>query len=438
MAHFYIVTGAVLVALTLLDTFFTVLNYNQRGLMFNWLIATEWKFLHWLFRPLKLETRSRIYRVMTGFTLLSGILLWVGGIILGFALMYYGLFEFGTLKAEDGAPSGFAGALYFSIAQFATVGGQGIQPLTAAGNLLSVGEALFSVMLLSMVITYLVNIFSSIEDLRTYCACFPSYSHNVDSPLNTLAPYLPEEGINSLESHLVAVHGAMNSYFDSIAADHSAVYFNSGKPRFMMPFAVFSTAETIEGLKAGLGTDHPASKLPELERIEISFQKNREQMYNLFRWKAPKGAEPMPADKFLAAAEKAAELHPDPPVTDPGLLDRKPLPVRVVKNLHVKEQRRVFRTEQFQTDEQYVERFVRLRQVVTRLAEMNIPSDWSKEYDAYCTWLSHVPISDDFIRRTSQLFDYRPIVEIGPDSSGAPIALYGWQSVSGKQDPRPV
>lgn len=422
------IAGGILVALTLLDTFFTVLNYNQRGLMFNRLISMEWSFLHWLFRPLKLKTRNHIYKVMTGFVLLSGILLWVSGMVFGFALIYMGLMDMGALKIGQEAPIGFLGALYFSIGQFSTVGVNDILPDTNLANILSVSEAMFSVLLLSLVITYLANVFSSIEDLRTYCACFPSASAQVDSPLLTLQPYLPQEYASDLETHLGTTRQAMNAYFDSVAADHSAIYFNSGKSRFIMPFALFSTAETIEGLKWGLGAGHPMSKLPELTRIDLAFEANRRHIYDLFRWDAPKSAEPMGEEEFIKAAIKAAKPKVTHPLARPGLLDRKPLPVRVAKNFNVAEQKRSFRTEQFESPEEYVKRFVRLRQIMTGMAKDKTPTDWSEEYENYVSWLNQAAISDDFIRRTSRLFDYRPVVEIGPYSSAAPLALYGWQS----------
>lgn len=428
MNHIYIIAGMVLVILTLLDTFFTVLNYNQRGLMFNRLMGVEWEFLHWLFRPLKREVRNHIYKVMTGVTLLSGILLWVGEIILGFALVYYGLANHGLLKFDAGTPDGFIGAIYFSIGQFSTVGAEGVRPGTSFGNILSVSEALVSVMLLSLVITYLVNIFASIQDLRTYCACFPSASSEVDSPLLTLAPYLALNDTPGVGSHLSGVRDAMNAYFDSIAADHSALYFNSGRARLTMPFAIFYTAETIEALTYGLGEDHEVSKLPRLIRLTLSFETNRRQLYELLRWAEPKGAAPLPLDAFVAEARRSARIPMDEPVADPGLLPAKPIPVRAVKNLEVRKQVRDFRTEKFQSSTNYVKRFVRLRQVTARMAGLDEPQDWKQEYSAYVTWLSKVPASDDFIRRTSLLFDYRPVVEVGPDSSGAPLGLYGWQS----------
>lgn len=428
MPHFYITLGAILITLTLADTFFTVFNYNERGLLVNRAIAWEWKFLHWLFRPLGLHTRSKIYRAMTGFTLLSGILIWVAGIVLGFAFVYLGALDMGSLKVENGAPGGFAGALYFSVAQFSTVGVDNVDPQTNIISLLSVFETLSSVLLLSMVITYLVNIFNSIEDLRTYCACFPSRRDQVGSPLGSLAAFLPREEPSSLENHLAETRQAMNSYFDSIAADHSAIFFNSGRARFMMPFAVFFTAGTIEGLSYGLGAGHPTSKLPELARITESLESNRRQIYKLFRWREPEGARPLGKDAFTLAAEVAARIPKDKPLADPGLLNRKPLPVRVAKNLNVKAYKEQFKQEQLQTPEAYVARFVRLRQVVTRLAQIDPPTDWAAEYDMYAKWVQEVAITDDFIRRISGLFDYRPVVMVGPDSSGAPLSMYGWQS----------
>ena len=90
--------------------------------------------------------------------------------------------------------------------------------------------------------------------------------------------------------------------------------------------------------------------------------------------------------------------------------------------------------EQLQTPEAYVARFVRLRQVVTRLAQLDPPDDWRKEYDLYAAWIKDAPITDDFIRRISGLFDYRPVVKVGPDSSGAPLSMYGWQSEDGSDN----
>ncbi|WP_129587619.1 hypothetical protein [Actinomyces minihominis] len=436
MGQVAIVIGFVLVIFTLIDTFFTVMNYNQRGVLVNPAIALEWRFIHWLVRPLNRRLRVGIYRALTGVILLSGIAIWVTGILLGFALIYFGAMQMGHLHAGPGSPGGFVGAMYFSIAQFATVGAIGMTPDATLVSILSVSETLISVLLLSLVITYLVNIFNAIEALRTLCACFPSRYDYVTAPLATLAPYLPREDKVSLETHLAATREAMNAYFDCIASDHSSIYFYSGKDRFSMPFAVFNIAGTLEGLKSGLPLNHPASKLPELERLLDSFESCRGQVYELFRWPEPEGAKPVDSDTFVARAEKAAALDGDlavGPIPNAGFDHQAPLPARLEQNLNLKRQWEEDHTEMFESADQYISRFVKLRLVALRMSEIEPTNDWQNEYQAYVDWLSFAPVADDFIRRTSHLFDYNPTYNLGEDAANSPISLYGWQA----EDPVP-
>ncbi len=428
MAHLYMFLGVALVAIMLLDTFFTVLNYNQRGVVVNRAIAWEWRFLHWLFRPLNLHWRSMIYRTMAGFTLFSGILIWAGGVMFGFALIYYSAWLQGNLILEAETPQGFAGALYFSLGQFTTVGATGVKTNGTPLAMVSVVETLISVTLVSLVITYLAGIFRAINALRDYCACFPSASQQVSAPLLGLAPFLKADSLSSLDSHLQTLRESMNAYFDAIAADHSAIYFNSGKPRFMLPFAIFSTASTVEGLTYGLDPSHDARNLPELIRLSESFANDREQIYDLFRWRTPQSADPVSEKKFVRVAvktshhAKAAEIH------GPGLRQSAPFSQRVAKNMNVTRQKTDFRTQKFESPEDYVVRFVRLRQVMWQMVGKPEPHDWANEYDQYKAWLGFVSVNDDFIRRTSHMFDYRPIVCLRPATGNYPLETYGWQS----------
>lgn len=427
MAHLALPIGILVVLFTLTDTFFTVLNYNQRGLMVNRVMRLEWKIIHWAVRPLGFRIRRMIYRTMTGLILLSGIIIWVGGIVLGFALVYLGEIHLGHLKVDTGAPGGFVGALYFSLGQFATVGVQGLTPNSGFVSVLSVAETLISVILLSLVITFLANVFGSIQALRTLCACFPSRTSAVSSPLDPLAPYLPREGLSALENHLADTRESMNAYFDSIAADHSAVFFYSGKERFVMPFAVFMLAGTVEGLGPGLPGNHPASKLPELVRLTEAFEGCQDQIYNLFRWPQPKPVAPLPVGAFVQAAETSAKL-PKVPGGGAGTSEsERPLPVRIVENFDIKKEIEEDHTQAVQAAEEYVRRFVTLRQVMADMSQISAPTNWADEYKPYTQWLEFATAADDFIRRTSRLFDYHPRYQPGQHQADVPFELYGWR-----------
>lgn len=397
MTYVALASGIFLVVFTLLDTFFTVLNYNQRGLLVNRAISAEWRLIHRAVRPLPIRVKTVIYRALTGLTLLSGILLWATGIVVGFALMFTSAINTGALKVAEGAPTGFWGALYYSMGQFATVGSSGFTPDATWVSILSVLETLLCVLLLSIVIAFLVNIFSSIEALRTLCACFPSSSSQVTSPLESLAPYIPREDPNSLENHLATTRQAMNSYFDSIAADHSAVYFYSGKDRFVMPFSVFMLAGTVEALGSGLPAEHPISTLPELVRFSEAYKGNCTQMYDLFKWDKPTPATPLSQEEFVAIASSGALA---PTNVTPGGASR---------------------------DTDYVRRFVDLRRTMAKMGNIVAPTNWDEEYQAYVDWLQIRVLSDDFVRRSSQLFDYHPAYDDPSNTFDVPLELYGWR-----------
>lgn len=433
MGHVTIAIGAFLVLFTLADTFFTVLNYNERGILVNSAIRLEWRVIHWFARPLPLRTRIAIYRALTGVTVLSGIVIWVAGIVLGFAFIFYGEMQLGRLKSGDGAPGGPVGALYYSMAQFSTVGAAGVTPESTWVSILSVAETMLSVLLLSLVITYLVHVFTAIQALRNLCACFPSRHEYVTAPLSTLAPFLPREDGSSLEAHLATCRQMMNGYFDAVAADHSSVFFYSGKARFAMPFAIFMLAGTLEGLQYGLPRQHPMSLLPELSRLHESFDTRRKQVYDLFRWPMPVSPTPLEPETFASLAQKAAQtiVAGEVPealrkVPKAGFDHEAPLPKRVAQDFNVKKSWKEKHKEIYETDEQYAQRFVKLRFAAGRLARIDPPTDWVDLHQTYVHWLGFAAAADDLIRRTSELFDYHPACDMGDVDAGQPLALYGW------------
>lgn len=388
MEIIWIWAGILLVVVTLVDTFFTVLNYNEPGLITNRVVVQEWRFIRFVTSRLNGHVRRFVYRQMTGVMLTSVILVWLAGLILGFSFIYMGALQSGALTHDQGAPPGYWGALYYSMGQFSTVGSTHFSPETTWVNMLSVIETLLSIVLLSMVITFLSNVYSSIQALRTLCASFPAPGSKVGSPVDTLAPYFPSQDTWSLEIHLVAVRGNFNTYFDSLAQDHSSLVFQSGKDQFSMPFGVYMTAGTLEVLRFGLPEQHVARSLAELERLHYSFTGCQEELYGLLRWDLPEAATPMEEAEFWREwkSASAGECGGDFSVV----------------------------------------RFHRLHQVTADLAQ--ISPDYGEEdlYRTYCRWLEAITQYDDFISRSSRYLGYRPATSGGRFPLIDPIDKYGW------------
>lgn len=392
MEYFWIVLGAFLVVLTLADTFFTVLNYDERGIFVNRFVRAEWAFLRSVTSRLCGSHRRFVYRQMTGVLLVSIITLWLSGVIFGFALIFYGALNLEALKPADAALADFWGALYVSIGQFSTVGADNFSPGQNWLGILAVGETLCSVVFLSMVITFTVNVYNAIQALRTFCATFPSSHPQVTSPIDELAPYFPGGDHMSLENHLSDMRSNLNGYFDSLAQDHPAYYFQSGNDRFALPFGVFMVAGHIEGLYGGLPKDHPARHLPELSRLLDAFEGCQNQIYRRFGWRMPTQPEPISKQDFL---EKYNGL--------------------TASNLP-----------QTTGREDYIERFKTLTVSMVSMAGISVENTSEDLYHRYCSWLQFVVNTDDFIYRTSKHLGYRPAYLVGNYGFCPPLTYYGW------------
>lgn len=393
MGQLWVGVGSILVIFTLLDTFFTVLNYNEKGLFVNRLVRWEWVALRSFTRKMSPRWHKRILRQITGVILVTVILAWLSGIIFGFALIYYGAIKIGALTTTQADYENFLGMLYFSIGQFSTVGANGISTTQPWVSILSVTETMFSIVLLSLVITFLVNIYSSIQSLRTFCASFPSRRPQVTSPVDSLASFFPHGDTSSLELHLVEIRSNLNGYFDSLAQDRPGYYFQSGADRFAMPFGVFMAAGTVEGICGGLPQGHPAKSLPELSRLVSSLEGCQEQIYARFRWEPPPKVIPLTSELFqeaMAECERGENENTDP----------------------------------------YTIRFYTLCHSMMQMSLSQFETDNEQVYQRYCWWLRFVTQADDFIRRSSIDLDYRPTYVEGDYPFSPPVRSYGWHMAS--------
>lgn len=271
MDALWIMLGATIIVVAAIDTFTAVLSYNERGLVVNVVARATWGTLRGVTRRLPPALRPRALRMSTALVTVSVIVTWVGGVILGFALIYFGAMGAGAIKLDPGAPTGFFAALYMSIGQFSTVGVEDMHSAHPAIDFLTVLEALSSVMLLGVIVSFLMNIFNGIQMLRSLCADVGRPVAGDRTRLSTLYPMFPGGQMTDLERWLTVTWGDLNLYGDVLRQTRSTYYFQSGDDQFAAPFALGSMSEIIGALRWGLPVgSHPVSILPGLFRVEES------------------------------------------------------------------------------------------------------------------------------------------------------------------------
>src|SRR6266446_6202736 len=158
------IVGLVIVAVVLLDAFETVVlprRVTRHFRLTAWFYRRTW--VPWQKIAGHIHTPSRQQNFLGYFGPLSLILLlfvWAAGLILGFALLQYGLGEHFQLGHE---PVTFGRLLYQSGQTFFTLGYGDILPTSAASRALAVLEAGMGFAFLGVVIGYLPVVYSSLS-----------------------------------------------------------------------------------------------------------------------------------------------------------------------------------------------------------------------------------------------------------------------------------
>lgn len=128
----------------------------------------------------------------------------------------------------------------------------GVEDANAIGpwvDYANVIQALLSIVIMSLIITFLVNVFGAIRALRDLTSSFYRANAVVPSAKSTLEPFFPRGAPRGLDLYLSALLEDVNEYFDEIRANRTGYYFQSGRAEFSLPFAITMTAETVGCLR---------------------------------------------------------------------------------------------------------------------------------------------------------------------------------------------
>lgn len=183
-----IALGAVVVVLTVNDIFQSVVVPRATGRRFRvsfyaWRSAWHiWPGVAWRLFPNNEEKREECLAVFAPFMLITLIALWVSLLILGFALIFWGLR--GGLTPSNGS---FATMLYFAGTSVITIGFGDVVGRTAGPRIASVLAGLAGLGLLSINTAYLFAIFGSFQQRETFVVTVGARSGRPPSGVNLLA-----------------------------------------------------------------------------------------------------------------------------------------------------------------------------------------------------------------------------------------------------------
>ncbi|TNC20948.1 hypothetical protein FHE66_00540 [Georgenia sp. 311] len=410
METVWIVLGVLVLTITLLDTFLTVFNFDEHGLVLDKVVRWEWLALRGITRRVGRRWRPVLLRQVTGILLVSTIVLWFTGIILGFALIYLGAMQSSTsFQISAGVEADFGGALYLAVGQFSTVGVDNISPAFFLLNVLTVSEALLSIALVSFIITFLSSVYGVIESLRTLSANFFQVGHGIGDAVDTLQPFFPDGEARGLDGQLGAVVDSLGAYSDGLAQNGTAYYFQSGRDQFSLPFSLAMTSGVIGALTWGLPTGSDPTKEPNLARLTEQFEEFR------LRTEARMGLSGNPVVAAVSEEEFAA-------VAD-AVEGRRPVG----------------------RPDPWAQRFLAIDRRMAGLTRSTTPLDRADAYRRYTAWLAFAVPARAFVEQVARDLDYQPIYRttlttpdgVRLDPMGPTAAEAAGEVVGGEVRPRP-
>jgi len=256
--------GTLLVLVGLADVFSTVLHYDRHGAITSRLYRVMWAGVRIAGRLSPTSLRGEVRSLGLPLMVVTNVVVWVGLEILGFALLYYDGFARGAFTLAPGLEPTFADALYLSGATLSTVGFGDLTPATPPYQALAVIQAFTGFGILTLTLSYLINVYQTLQDLNVLTASLQHQSddRHGDHAIAILEPHFPGGRPRGLSERLQWLHLRVVGYQEALHRYPLVHYFCSDRSYNSMPYTFLLLGEIIGALRWGLPTGHEAAQDP--------------------------------------------------------------------------------------------------------------------------------------------------------------------------------
>lgn len=259
--------GVGLVVVGILDVFFTVLHYDDLGILSNRLHRGIWSITRYLTAPMPPNLRNFGLSLGGPLMIPATIGLWMGLVMVGFALIYYAGLSEGNFAFDYDVGQNFWGMLYLSGVTVATLGYGDITPLTPLYEALTLSEALIGFGILTLSISYVLGAYGFLHQLTVLNSDLYHQARQSNDPPSTLDSHFPEGQPRNLDPHLMSLYRGMIAYAEGTRRYPVIYYFYGRRPYLSMPYAFYMIGGLAAALRWGFPAGHPATQEPWLPAL---------------------------------------------------------------------------------------------------------------------------------------------------------------------------
>lgn len=212
------IAGALVVLVTMVDVFLTVLLGGTTSLITSPMNRAVWRIFRWLARVLPAQ-RGKILPFAGPTLVLLTVVMWVTLLAVGFALVFMPALGEQISSSTDQTETGFWPAMYYSAMSLSTLGIGDFAATTTFYRLLTTLEAIIGFSMLTASLTYLMSIYSALISYNGFALGLHYASDETGNATNIIARLGPggdfssaETSLSAYASTLAQVHEAHQTY----------------------------------------------------------------------------------------------------------------------------------------------------------------------------------------------------------------------------------
>ena len=247
------VAGVLVVLVTLVDIFFTVLfPASGHGPLRRPMTRTTWHAFRGVARRLP-STRRRGFLAYAGPVLVGlSIAMWPVLLIAGWAMIYYPALGTGVVASGRPMSRDWGTAFYFSGFSLTTLGTGDVVPAGALWRWVCVTEAAVGFAVVTMVITYFLSLYSAIVQRKTFAAGLDHRTQGRGDSAQLVIALAVQGGSSALVGQLSTMGEFLERTFQTHQSYPVLRYFHYRQIRYALPRILLLTLDAATLLPATL------------------------------------------------------------------------------------------------------------------------------------------------------------------------------------------
>jgi hypothetical protein len=244
--------GAVVMVLTLLDIFLTVLYARAGTELFSPVVSRAiWFVFRLVSRPFG-RNRGRVMSFCGPVILVALIFVWAACLALGSGLIIHPHLGEGIRTSEDPTPRDFMSALYAGATSLALTGSSDFKPQSGVFQALYMFNSLVGMSVMSLVLTYVMQIYNALKSRNALGLAIHTLSGNTADAAELIAGLGPHGQFNSGYNNLSTLASNAVTVKESHHFYPLLFYFRFREPYYSVSQTATVLFDTVSLLKSAL------------------------------------------------------------------------------------------------------------------------------------------------------------------------------------------